>query len=236
MLRPLIFILSVVIIPIVGITAHADMVILRSGEMFQTSKAWRQDGSVYFYRNGAVVQYPERDVERVVESKTPPMEKTAPPKRPTLPTPAPHSSSLPPIQGGDTGYLGLKWGQSPSQTKGLTQAGTDPAYGGIQFYTIKKNTKRFGRASVDTIFLGFWRDGLYTILAEVSNYLDFTDLKSEAFHRYGPGGKNGSDRERYRWSDSVSDKLLVYDDDTGTGYLWMRSHALHEKVRIHYPD
>jgi hypothetical protein len=89
---------------------------------------------------------------------------------------------------------------------------------------------------VDYVFLGFWQGGLYTILVEVSNYLDFTDLKAEAFRRFGTGRKDSGDQERYRWSDPVSDRLLSYDDNTGTGYLWMRSHVLHKKVRARYPE
>jgi hypothetical protein len=212
---------------------HADMVILKSGEMFQTSKAWRQDGSVYFHQNGKVVRYPEEAVERLIESAAPPIRRPQPPDRAT---PAPQPPAPPVHMGQDTGYLGLKWEQSPTAIEGLTPAGTDSAYGGVQLYTVKKRTKRFGRARVDNIFLGFWQGGLYTILVEVSNYLDFTDLKSEAFRRFGSGEKDNGEQERFRWSDPVSDRLLAYDDNTGTGYLWMRSHVLHQKVSARYPE
>ena len=236
MLKLILLMLAVTITQGMVSTAHADMVILKSGEMFQTSKAWRQDGNVYFYRNGKVVRYPESDLERLIESEAPATDKSLPPDRPsqTAPAPQPAVPHLP--LGGDTGYSGLKWELSPSQIKGLSPAGTDAAYGGVKLYTIDGNRKRFGRASVDNIFLGFWQGGLYTILVEVSNYLDFTDLKSEAFRRFGIGQKDGGDQERYRWSDPVSDRLLSYDDDTGAGYLWMRSHVLHEKVRARYPE
>jgi hypothetical protein len=233
MRKSILITLVAIILQVVGITVHADMVILKSGEMFQTRKAWQKDGSVYFYRNGQVVRYRESDVERLIESTSPQENKTAEPDQP-LPAPQPPEPRA--SMGGDTGYLGLKWEQPPSPIEGLTPAGTDAAYGGVQLYIIKKHARRFGRASVDNIFLGFWQGGLYTIVVEVSNYLDFTDLKSEAFRRFGTGDKEGDDPERYRWSDPVSDRLLSYDDNTGTGYLWMRSHALHQKVRTRYPE
>lgn len=226
--KPIFFTLAAIVLHTWVVAVQADMVILKSGEMFQTRKAWRQDERIYFYRNGKVVHYPASDVERLIGS-TPPA-KTDPPT-PEIDRPAPHDR-----MGHDTGYLGLQWEQSPSTIKGLTPAGTDPTYGGVQLYTIKKHARRFGRASVDNIFLGFWQGGLYMILVEVSNYLDFTDLKSEAFRRFGTGEENGGGLERYRWSDPVSDRLLSYDDTTGEGYLWMRSHALHEKVRARYPE
>jgi hypothetical protein len=240
-MRKLIFLILVAAIMLaMVVTVSADTVILKSGEMFQTRKAWRQDGRVYFYRNGKVVDYPESDVERLLEQAPPPTDSVPGPHHPppasNRPLPALPPSAPPVPMGGDTGYLGLKWEQPASQIKGISPAGTDAAYGGVALYAINKKKKRFGRASVDNIFLGFWQGGLYTILVEVSNYLDFTELKIEAFRRFGEGENNGGDQERYRWSSPVTDRLLSYDDKTGTGYLWMRSHVLHEKVRDHYAE
>lgn len=241
MQKTLFIILVVAVLQVIGVMAQADMVILKSGEMFQTRKAWRENGSVCFYRNGRVARYPESDVERVIENKTPAADQPLAPDRPApTPTPAPIPTPQPRIPHQateeDAGFLGLKWQHSPSQIEGLRSAGTDAAYGGVQLYTIGNNKNRFGRASVDNIFLGFWQGGLYTILIEVSNYLDFTELKVEAFRRFGTGTKDVGIQERYRWSDSVSDRLLSFDDDEGTGYLWMRSHALHKKVLARYPE
>jgi hypothetical protein len=95
---------------------------------------------------------------------------------------------------------------------------------------------RFGRASVDNIFYGFWHGGLYTILVETSNFLDFMALKAEAFRRYGEVRPEGDQEERYRWTGKGSDRLLAYDYQSDTGYLWMRSQSLHEKVKVRYPE
>ncbi|MEE4113791.1 MAG: hypothetical protein V2I40_13320, partial [Desulfobacteraceae bacterium] len=136
----------------------------------------------------------------------------------------------------DTGYLGLKWGQPLSQVEGLVLVGTDPAYGGVQQYAHAQRKTRFGRAHVDNIFYGFWQGRLYTILIETGNFLDFLDLKAEAFRRYGDGQREGDHEETYRWSGKGSDRMLSYNSDSDTGYLWMRSQVLHEKVRARYPD
>ena len=42
----------------------------------------------------------------------------------------------------------------------------------------------------------------------------------------------------YRWidRDRGSDRLLSYDLDADSGFLWMRSRALHEKVKARYPE
>lgn len=112
---------------------------------------------------------------------------------------------------------------------------TDPAYGGVQQYAPKERTEHFGRARVDKIFYGFWQEGLYTILVETSNFVDFMDLKAKAFRRYGQVRQEGDHTEKYRWRDKGTDRPLAYDTDSGTGYLWMRSQALHEKVEARYP-
>ena len=224
-------------------TVCADMVILRSGEMFQTPRAWKKNGTVNYYKDGQVVRIDEKEVDRLIQSPVP-VEDTLPSVRPpavdkSVPSDIPGADRplSPPVPtGGDVGYLGLKWGQPLSQFEGLVFVGTDPAYGGVQQYSQAERKRRFGRTSVDNIFYGFWQGGLYTILVETSNYLDFMDLKAETFRRYGQGLQEGDHEEKYRWSGQGADRLLSYDTNTDTGYLWMRSQALHQKVDARYPE
>lgn len=221
----------------------ADMVILKTGEMFQTRKAWKENGVVSYYRNGRLVRVDEREVERLIQSASPP-EAPPPANDPAAVEPPSPSrgdwNGLPLPQampaGDEAGHLGLKWGQAPSQIEGLNPVGVDPAYGGVELFTKSQRDPRFGRASVDNIFFGFWQGELYTIVVEVSNYLDFTDLKAESFRRYGAREHEGDSLEKYRWSEPASDRLLSFDDNTDTGYLWMRSRAVHEAVRARYPE
>ncbi len=210
----------IAIVLVAGIRAlNADMVILKTGEMFETQRAWKENGVVKYYENGRVVRVDEHEVERLILSPAP-------------------SEDLPPPSPGDDdiGYRDLKWGQSLSQVEGLTPVGTDPAYGGVQQYINPQRTNRFGRASVDNIVYGFWQGELYTIMVQISNFLDFRDLKEEAFRRFDKGIQNRGDVEKYFWIDKESERLLSYDYDSDTGFLWMRSRAVHEKVRAHYPD
>ena len=221
----------------------ADMVILRSGEMFQTPRAWKENGIVNYYKDGRVVRVDAKEVDRLIQLPAPVEDKPPSVQRPAA-DPAPSSdfptAGLPPSSpvptGDDSGHLGLKWGQPLSQFEGLALVGTDPAYGGVQQYSQAQQKSRFGRASVDNIFYGFWQGRLYTILVETSNYLDFMDLKAEAFRRYGEGRQDGDREETYRWSGQGSDRLLSYDYNADTGYLWMRSQALHQKVDARYPE
>ena len=234
--------ITIILVTGVG-TLGADMVILKSGEMFETRKAWKENGVVNYYKNGRVVSVDEKEVERLIQSPAsveanPPSEQR-PANNPPPPSgaPAADQSPSPPLPAdSDAGFLDLRWGQPLSRFEGLTLVGTDSAYGGVQQYINKQRKRRFGRASVDNIFYGFWQGRLYTILVETSNYLDFMDLKAEAIRRYGEGRQEGGHEEKVRWTGKGSDRLLSYDYDTDTGYLWMRSQALHEKIRASYPE
>lgn len=218
----------------------ADMVILKSGEMFQTRRAWTANGVVNYYKNNRVVSVDEDQVERLIHAVKPVEEPPPPVRRPAAESsPPPNSPAvghLPLPADGDAGYLGLRWGQALSQVEGLAPAGTDPAYGGVQQFTRTQRKQRFGRASVDDIVYGFWQGGLYTITVWTSNFMDFSDLKAEAVRRFGEGIQNREGVETYHWIDVGTDRMLSYDFDADTGYLWMRSRALHEKVRARYPD
>ncbi len=224
-------------------TARADLVILKSGEMFRTPRAWKQDGGVYFQRNGRTVRIETSAVERLIHEPSP-----SGGGHPVVDLPAGSDSSSVPeppagdpmaeagAVGGEVGYLGLAWGMPATQIDGLTSVGRDPAYGGVQEYIKSGHQPRFGRARVDRIVYGFWENGLYTIVVEVSNFLDFGDLKQEAVRRFGKGIRNRDDVEKVYWTDAVTDRLLAYDYDSDSGYLWMRSRRLHDRVRMRYPD
>jgi hypothetical protein len=210
---------------------HADMVILKSGEMFQTPKAWKEGDVVRYYKNGRVVGVDASEVERLIHSP-----ETQERSHPTDKQPAAGQRSSQPGQTeGEVGYLGLRWGQAPATINGLVHVATDPAYGGVAQYSRERRHPHFGRAGVDHIYFGFWHGALYTVLVEVSNFLDFEDLKAEAFRRFGKGTPIGDDQEHYFWSDAASDRLLSYDDKTRTGYLWMRSRVVQARVKARYP-
>ena len=59
--------ITIILVTGVG-TLGADMVILKSGEMFETRKAWKENGVVNYYKNGQVVSVDEKEVERLIQS------------------------------------------------------------------------------------------------------------------------------------------------------------------------
>jgi hypothetical protein len=225
-----------------GAIANADMVILQSGELFQTRKAWTENGTVFFYQGSRIVQVKESEVERLivnprVDDSNNASEFRPIPAQPQATSPAASHSldSPPPMTDADAGFLDLKWGMPVSQVDGAEPEGSDPSYGGVALYSLH-NRERFGRAHVDRILLGFWRDSLYTITVWTANFLDFRDLKAEAFRRFGEGIQNHPDVERFHWVEDFDDRLLSYDFDSDTGYLWMRSTVVHQQVMANYPE
>lgn len=245
MRRPFLYcLLSIVLLLSTG-SAAADVLILKSGEMFETRKAWEEGGVVHYFRNNREVRVDASQVERLIHAPLP--VKPAAPQAPEPPAPVRSSPFSPPVAGpgppalpsdaGTTGFVELKWGSPPSQRDGLKLVETDPAYGGVEQYVHQPRTDHFGRASVDNVYYGFWKGGLYTILVEVSNYLDFSALKAEAFRRYGEGQREAASVDRYRWRDDpTTDRFLSFDGKTKTGYLWMRSKVLQKKVSALYPE
>ncbi len=225
-----------------AVNLYADMVILKSGEMFQTPKAWTKDNRVFMYRDGKITSIEARDVERVIHHPTP--DGHLPESRDPSTVPAPPDSQqvtgeTPPMRPSEddaAGFRGLRWGMPPAQVEGLKQVGIDPDYGGVEQYVQVDRGQRFGRAKVDRVVLGFWQGGLYTIVVEVSNFLDFRELKAEAFRRFGKWRQREVDVEKGYWVDAGSDRLLAYDVNSDTGYLWMRSRVLHHRVTARYPD
>jgi hypothetical protein len=237
--RPLYILLAFLLVAGFG-EAGADVVILRSGEMIQTSTAWRENGEVVYFEGGQVVRIDEHEVERLIDDSAP-LEAKPSPRHPAAGESPLPSDTLPSDKGlpppcpidDDAGYLELRWGRPLAQFEGLVEVATDPAYGGVKRYVHRHPGKRFGRAVVDEVVFGFWQDRLYTIVVQTSNFLDFRDLKAEVTRRYGAGRQNRDDVEKYYWMDKGTDRLLSYDYDSDLGFLWMRSRALHEKVRLH---
>ena len=70
-------------------TLGADMVILKSGEMFKTPRAWKENGMVNYYKNGRVVRVDEKEVDRLIHSPKPATDQPSAEHRPADGPPPP---------------------------------------------------------------------------------------------------------------------------------------------------
>lgn len=267
---------------LLGITAAAmaDTVILKSGDRFQTKKAWEAQGKVKFYMQGLVVSVPIADVSQIVHAETgtartispPPLTTqsatpakpkqsqrqstprpvVAPPSKPQPQAPDQKQTPSPMIQEHSTtiaesswqspgsgkddkiDFRNLQWGMRPHEIGGIKKQGTDPAYGGVDEYYNPDDPLHIGRADLDGVVYGFWKNQLYTITMWTIGRKGYEKLRSEAFKRYGTGLQKNAETERYIWFGKTTDKLLTYDNETNAGILWMRSHKLDRQVKHLY--
>ncbi|MCE5228274.1 hypothetical protein LLG95_01580 [bacterium] len=63
-------------------TARADVIVMKSGQRIETTRAFHMSGATYFYRNGQMTSVPDADVERIEAGAVLP-----PPPKPAIPSP-----------------------------------------------------------------------------------------------------------------------------------------------------
>ncbi len=186
--------------------------------------------------NPRVPLNPPQQEKVAKESPKPTIEKPA--SRPPAPKPqrAPNAN---PMQRGNSKDIGLDrvaWLMSPSQIAGLVKIKKDPAFGGIVQYYRPDETMRFGQALLDGKVYGFWRNRLYSIMMWAEGRVGYERLQKEVFRHYGRGRQNSKGLERYVWLDASTDRMLEFDVELNTGFLWMRSRKLDAQIKELYPD
>jgi hypothetical protein len=98
-------------------------------------------------------------------------------------------------------------------------------------YLRPKDLFQVGDTALVSVNYAFWRDQLYTVTLWTKGYSNFTALRDAAFNKFGPGIRGDSTRERYLWSDALSDIMLDYIQDGRYGMLWLRSKELDHQCR-----
>jgi hypothetical protein len=98
-------------------------------------------------------------------------------------------------------------------------------------YVRPKVFLKIGDAALESVIYAFWRDQLYTVTVWTKGYSNFTTLRDAVFEEFGPGMRNDSTRERYLWSNALSDIMLDYIQDGRYGMLWMRSKEMDRHCR-----
>jgi hypothetical protein len=254
--------------PIAALTvpAAADVLIMRTGERFETSQLWEGENTYRFDLNGLVVRVHKSDVAGVIRAEAPEGRAPAPPQLPQRagnarndgPPPAEYAQVAPPkpppqtpdsgknaseprqkapsapkpiISAQDTGLQGVAWQMNPSDLPGLEKVGNDDLLGGIDQYRLADIDFAFGRAGLDGMLFGFWRNRLYSITCWIAGRPGYEQLKDEVFATYGKGHKNRTGLERYVWQSRDSDRLLEFDDQLNSGIFWMRSRKLDTLIR-----
>ena len=239
-------------------TVHADVVVLKTGERFSSTKVWEEQGKIHFDLQGLAVTVDQSEIAEVIRAGAPasPSEPSSiSTKTHTLadpngidPTPSgssetsarstmaegPETGAKSKVRG--IGLDGIAWQMRPSEIRGIEKFGTDPAYGGIDEYTRPHSHLTFGDVLLDGLVFGFWREHLYSIMIWVDGKSGYERLRQVVFERYGHGTKSEKKLERFIWLDEATDRMLEFDSKLNTGIFWMRSRDLDQQVKKLFPE
>jgi hypothetical protein len=252
------FILTVIIsIFFIVTAAFADTVVLKNGRELKVERTWQEGDQLCFIFHGMKAGIPHNKIMRI-ESDSDDRNKTiirkdgnkADLKRrdresaedsnrsqpeDTLQMAISASGAAIPTEPCSAlrkdGFCDLQWGRKVSSVDGLKKKQTVSDLDDVIEYIRPKDLLKIGDAALESVIYAFWRDQLYTVTVWTAGYSNFTALRDAVFKEFGPGIRNDSTRERYLWSDAISDIMLDYIQDGRYGMLWLRSKEMDHQCR-----
>ena len=237
--------------------AFADTVVLKNGRELKVAKTWQEGDQLCFIFHGVKAGIPQSKILRI-ESDSDDRNKTIAHKNKAKgnlkrisrksaedvtrgqaeDTLQIHSNSSgadiptqPCVALRKDGFCDLQWGRKVSSVDGLKIRQIISDLGGVVEYVRPKDLLKIGDAALQSVIYSFWQDQLYTVTVWTKDYSNFTALRDAVFKEFGPGIRNDSTRERYLWSDKLSDIMLDYTQDSRYGMLWLRSKELDRRCR-----
>ncbi len=250
-LTVVIFIIS--IIP----AALADTVVLKNGRELKVEKTWQEGEQLYFNFHGMKACIPRSKVSRI-ESDSDDRIKTIAFKNKTsdelkrnsrksgenVSRGQPEGAAQMDLNSSGTaiptepcsglrmdGFCDLQWGHKVSGVDGLYIKQTVSDLDEVVEYVRPTVFLKIGNAALESVIYAFWRDQLYTVTVWTKGYANFTALRDAVIEEFGAGMRNDSTRERYLWSNALSDIMLDYIQDGRYGMLWMRSKEMDRQCR-----
>ncbi len=237
--------------------ALADTVVLENGRELKVERTWQEGGQLYFIFHGIKACIPQSKISRI-ESDSDDRIKTVALKNKarnelkrnsrksgedvsqgqpedTAKTGLNSSGTAIPAEPCSAlrkdGFCDLQWGRKTSDVDGLYIKQTVSDLDEVVEYVRPKVFLKIGDAALESVIYAFWRDQLYTVTVWTKGYSNFTALCDAVFEEFGPGMRNDSTRERYLWSNALSDIMLDYIQDGQYGMLWLRSKEMDRQCR-----
>ena len=221
----------------------ADTVILQNGKELKVEKIWPKGDKICFIFHGMKVVIPQSKILRI-ESKSDNLKTlrresgqdvAQGQSEDTSQVDLNASGSITPIRLvaalRKDGFYDLQWGRKVSSVDGLKKKQIVSDLDDVIEYTRPKDLLLIGDATLVSVNYAFWRNQLYTVTLWTKGYSNFTALRDAAFKKFGPGVRNDFTREKYLWSDALSDIMLDYIQDGHYGMLWLRSKELDHQCR-----
>jgi hypothetical protein len=212
------FLLMVVILNLFFVPGTlADTVILKNGKELKVEKTWHEGNQLCFNFHGIKAGIP---LSKVLHIK----------RNSDVRNPSVNPKELcSPLR--KDGYCDLQWGRNSASVAGLQKKQTISDLDGVVEYIRPADPLNIGDATLKSVIYAFWRDRLYTVTVWTEGYSNYTALRDAVFKEFGPGIRNDFTRERYVWSDELSDIMLDYTKDGQYGMLWLRSKEIDHRCR-----
>jgi hypothetical protein len=127
----------------------------------------------------------------------------------------------------------VAWGTSASSFSGLKpfmgkiEGGKD-----IKFFTRDGDPSTFGKASLDKIVYGFWKDKLLSVRFFTNGNANWQVLKDTSFKNFGAGTENPEMKNSYIWITTNTMINLIFRERDSQGILLVASKdILDQKVK-----
>ena len=223
--------------------AFADTVVLKNGKALNVEKVWQEEDKIYCIFNGIKAVLPKSKISRI-ESNSDNL-RTIQPQSGEYTTRNRSDNVVPmgqiaagaitpkelyPVLRKD-GFYDLTWGRNVSGVEGLKKRQTVSDLAEVAEYVRPKDLFKIDNAPMESVIYAFWRDQFYTVTVWTKGYPNFKALRDVAIKKFGPGIRNESTRDRYIWSDTFSDIMLDYIQDSHHGMLWLRSKEIDRQCR-----
>jgi hypothetical protein len=221
----------------------AGTVILKNGKELKVEKIWSRGDQVCFIFHGMKVVIPQSKILRIESNsdnlntirRESGQDVAQGQSEDTSQVDVNASGSITPIKLfaalRNDGFYDLQWGRKVSSIDGLKKKQTVSDMDDVIEYTRPRDHLHIGDTTLVSVNYAFWRDQLYTITLWTKGYSNFTAMRDAAFKKFGPGIRNDFTREKYLWSDALSDIMLDYIQDGHYGMLWLRSKQLDHQCR-----
>ena len=223
-------------------TAFADTVVLKNGRELKVEKTWQEGDKIYCIFHGIKAVLPQNKISRI-ESNSDHL-KTIQPQSGEDVTRSRSENIVPMDQNASEvtptelypalrkdGFGDLKWGHNMTGVDGFKKRRTVSDLADVVEYVRPQDLFKIDDAVMESVIYAFWRDQFYTVTVWTKGYPNFKALRDAAIKKFGPGIRNDSTRDRYLWSDTLSDIMLDYIQDSRYGMLWLRSKEIDQQCR-----
>ena len=120
------------------------------------------------------------------------------------------------------GFRDTQWGSHPNSIPDLIERETGDKQD-LVLYMRRGDKLQIGAASLDEIAYAFYKNRLYSVLINFSNYENFSRIKAAMFEKYGEGYRPNRYLNKYMWSRAqIGDSTYIvfnYSDITKRGFI-----------------